>query len=441
MVTEIKITLFCLFLFISQGLYSQNFENGRSEQQLAKEAFAAFSSSNHSKAYPLYNELLSFFPQDPDYNYYMGICQVELNKDIPNAIQRLKIASSKNVNSQVSYYLGRAFHVNYEFNSAIRYYQKYKESVRKEQPIIDRRIQMCKNGQSQVNSHLVLDVASIEEVKYEMVLEYYDMEGVSNRLVKKDKSLLSKYDGSVNDNEEIACVSSNGEYIYFTSSGKKNKQSRDIYRAKRSKNGSWGKWEELDILNSEFSELYPFMSSDGRTLYFSSQGHSSIGGFDIFKSIYNEISDTWSEPENIGFPINSTSNDLLYVNYDSEDKACFVSGRVGESYTLYKLKNNKNITKKAVVDSGSLSSIALFKNVEKEVNESSYKDLAPKLMKKYSLENLPYFNFEIYNELVYHYLSEFKSDESRSLYLSAQNDAFNSDSLKDKGRASSEFRT
>jgi hypothetical protein len=55
------------------------------------------------------------------------------------------------------------------------------------------------------------------------------------------------------------------------------------------------------------------MHPDGKTLYFSSQGHSSMGGFDIFKSVYNEKTKTWSKPENLGYPVNTTDDDVFFV--------------------------------------------------------------------------------------------------------------------------------
>lgn len=79
-------------------------------------------------------------------------------------------------------------------------------------------------------------------------------------------------------------------------------------------NGEWAQPEHLGaVLNSAYNEDYPFLDRDGKTLYFASQGHNSIGGYDIFKSVFNFNTGQWSAPENLGIPLNTPDDDLLYV--------------------------------------------------------------------------------------------------------------------------------
>ncbi|WP_209319787.1 PD40 domain-containing protein [Ancylomarina longa] len=422
-----------IILLISQFSIAQTFSGGKTEQQIEEEAFAFFDAESYQKALPLYQELINVYPQDPEYNYYLGVCEVELNQNVKEAIQHLKIASTKNVNASVPYYLGRAFHMNYQFNSAIRYYRKFREFYKKKSVGIDRLIEMCQNGLPIVNSYYVLDLKKKKVVDRNEFFRYYDLEGFDDRLSKKTKSIKSRYDGT--GDKDVACLANKGQYIYFSSYGKNKKNGRDLYRAKRLRNGGWGEWEPLSALNSTFDEIYPYMSSDGRTLYFCSQGHSSMGGFDIFKSVYNEITDTWTEPQNLGFPINSTSNDLFYATDLNGEYACFASSRENgkNDLTIYKIKISEYPEQKVVLNSNLLADLAVLKpnssnfgaNVvlQNEMEEFIY-------IQKYKKNNFPYFNFPVSDQLDYHYLTDFKSSEARSVFMESKNDQFNSDSLQ-----------
>lgn len=423
--------LFITFFFVQFSI-AQNFTGGKTEQQVEEEAFTFFDSEKYGDALPLYQQLINVYPQDPEYNYYLGVCQVEENNNVKEAIQHLKIASTKNVNVSVPYYLGRAFHMDYQFNSAIRYYRKFRESYKKKSIGIDRLIEMCQNGLPLVNSYYVVDLKKKQDVDRNEFFRHYKLEGFDDRLSKKSKSIKSKYDGS--GDKDVACLANKGQYIYFSSYGKNKKNGRDLYRAKRMKNGGWGDWEALTDLNTVYDEIYPFMSNDGRTLYFCSQGHSSMGGYDIFKSVYNEISDTWGEPQNLGFPINSTSNDVFFATDLSDEYASFVSSRENgkEGVTVYKIKLSEYPEQKVVMNPGLLADIAVLKVGAKKTGSNFSDNSAvtePSYSVKYSYNDFPYFNYPVNNELTYHYLNEFKSSQAKEIFIEAKNDQFNSDSL------------
>ena len=429
---RLRSTLILIALFIAQLSFAQSFSGGKTEQQIEEEAFAFFDSENYKSALPLYQELINVYPQDPEYNYYIGVCQVELNENVPQAIKHLKIASTKNVNASVPYYLGRAFHMNYQFNSAIRYYRKFREYYKKKSTGIDQLIVMCQNGLPLVNSYYVIDVRDKKVVDKHEFFRHYKIEGFDDRLSKKTKSIKSRYDGS--GDRDVACLANKGQYVYFSSYGKNKKNGRDLYRAKRLKNGGWSDWEALTDLNTQFDEVYPFMAADGRTLYFCSQGHTSMGGFDIFKSVYNEITDTWTEPENLGFPINSTSNDVFFATDVNDEFACFASSRENgkDDLTIYKIKLSEYPEQKVVMNMEELPELAVLKEGANTMSKASTINVAAndiKYINKFTSSNLPYFNFRINDEITYHYLTEFKSNEAKNIFMESKNDKFNSDSI------------
>lgn len=129
--------------------------------------------------------------------------------------------------------------------------------------------------------------------------------------------------------ETHACYSPDGNTIYFTTANPKvaTKGGLDICYVTKDANGKWSEPQEIDAINTMYNEESPFIKSDGKTFYFSSQGHTSIGGFDIFKC---EIDGgKFNTPKNVGFPINSTSNDVFIFFTEDGKKAFFDSDRKG----------------------------------------------------------------------------------------------------------------
>ncbi|GAB4187166.1 MAG: hypothetical protein OHK0057_04020 [Thermoflexibacter sp.] len=101
----------------------------------------------------------------------------------------------------------------------------------------------------------------------------------------------------------------------------------DLFLASLRRDGTWGIDKSIDAVNTPYDEVTPFLSNDGKVLYFSSKGHNSIGGYDIFKSEYDSARQTWQKPINMGIPINSVGNDWQFSLYD--ELGFFVSDRVG----------------------------------------------------------------------------------------------------------------
>ncbi|TAH25799.1 MAG: hypothetical protein EAZ07_05920, partial [Cytophagales bacterium] len=103
--------------------------------------------------------------------------------------------------------------------------------------------------------------------------------------------------------------------------------SRDIYSCSKTLNGNWSKPKSLNI-NTEYDEDCPFIHPDGKTLYFCSKGHSSMGGYDVFKST-KTTSGNWSKPENIGYPINTAGDDVYFVLSANGQQALYSSDKEG----------------------------------------------------------------------------------------------------------------
>ncbi len=131
-------------------------------------------------------------------------------------------------------------------------------------------------------------------------------EGKWTKAVALDKEINTRF------NETHASLSPDGNTLYFTSDRRKGFGGTDIYMITRDDEGEWDEAINLGPgINTPFHEETPFISNDGDKLYFSSQGHVSMGGFDIFSSVKN-ADGQWSYPNNLGYPLNTTGDNLFY---------------------------------------------------------------------------------------------------------------------------------
>jgi tetratricopeptide (TPR) repeat protein len=112
--------------------------------------------------------------------------------------------------------------------------------------------------------------------------------------------------------ETWAAVSSDGKTLWFTSGRKGGLGGLDIYYAQKKDDFSWDKAKNAgSVINTQFDEESPYLSLDDQVLFFSSKGHDNMGGFDIFYTIKSGKS--WKEPVNLGYPINTTVDNTGYV--------------------------------------------------------------------------------------------------------------------------------
>ncbi len=130
--------------------------------------------------------------------------------------------------------------------------------------------------------------------------------GKWDKIKKLNTNINSRY------NETHASFANNGKTLYFTSNRIGGYGGLDIYRSDLDSDGDWGPASNLGpVINTSLDEESPFMSDDNQSLYFSSQGHFNMGGYDIFVSTRNDEGEL-ENPLNIGYPVNSTDNDLFY---------------------------------------------------------------------------------------------------------------------------------
>jgi outer membrane protein OmpA-like peptidoglycan-associated protein len=145
--------------------------------------------------------------------------------------------------------------------------------------------------------------------------------------------------------------SSDGKTLYFASKRPGGKGSSDIWKAVLRDDMTWSRPVNLgDSINTPREEMAPFIHPDDQTLYFSSKGHTGMGGFDLYYS-KRDVTGNWKSPKNMGYPINTFADEITLVVNASGDVAYISSGKSGGkgkqdiyAFKLYKEAQAERVT-------------------------------------------------------------------------------------------------
>lgn len=161
---------------------------------------------------------------------------------------------------------------------------------------------------------------------------YRDDNGVGNiyesKLVGETWTEPRILGGGINTNnwETHLAMTVDEQTAYFVSNRPGGLGGRDIYRVRKLPTGEWSAAQNIgDVINTPYDEDAVFITPDGKTMYFSSEGHNSMGGFDVFSSELNEETNEWGAPRNIGYPINTTDDDVFFVTSADGRRAYYSS--------------------------------------------------------------------------------------------------------------------
>ncbi len=181
-------------------------------------------------------------------------------------------------------------------------------------------------------------------------------------LVGKEWSAPQKLDDNIDSPkwETSACFSPDGSMIYIASNREGGFGGRDLWTSKKLPNGHWSKCQNMGpAINTRYDEDAPALQANGKLLYFSSNGHETMGGFDVFSTEQDE-NGNWSAIKNVGHPVNSTDDDIFFMPTADNKHAYFSSyrhlGGFGEK-DIYKITFPENEEANLTVFTGKISSI------------------------------------------------------------------------------------
>jgi hypothetical protein len=327
-----------LTLILLLGFYTAEAQIDRAK--IAKEADRFFQAENYSAAQPLYNQLLTLSLKDHDLNYKFGTCLLYTSHSKSSGLTRLEYAvESPSISNEAWYYLGHANHLNYKFSVAIDCFDRYIAEASKDDPFIKRAItsiEQCKNAQKLLKNITKLQIIAKRKMKTDHFFRLYNMDNIGGVIIPVTDELLSKLDKKNNHFPIVHIPPWPKKSIYFSSYGQKGTNGLDLYKIDRLENGDFSEPQILPMtLNTSLDERYPFLSPNGKWLYFSSQGHNSMGGYDVFRCSYNVKTDEYGPPTNMDFPINSPGNDILYVHDSLYHRQYFTTDRASKFGEVY----------------------------------------------------------------------------------------------------------
>jgi len=418
-------------------------------------------SKNYTEAIPQIKTLLFTYPDDPEFNFMLGVCYFHTAKDIVTAIDQLekavKITKRKKLLIEIRYYLGRSYRINSMFEKAIDNFNALRSmlSARNDrmQAKVDLLIESSKYAKKMCANPVSINITSLGKIInssaddhspcisaderylvftsrrkgeydekstdghyyediYASSFDGYDWvtptkidafsspghdasvsisaDGRTMLIFRSEKGNKKssggdiyisyrmgnkwtepeKLGGKINSKsrETHAAISPDGKTLYFSSDRPGGLGGLDIYYARKNAFGKWSNVKNIGKkINTKYDEQCPYMHIDGHSLYFSSNGHTTIGGLDIFVSTKDDKK--WTEPKNLGYPINSLRDDVFFVPTADGKRAYFASARKGGQggLDLYMMNINNVRARKLFVIRGAIG------DAEKDLSFGEYK--------------------------------------------------------------------
>jgi outer membrane protein OmpA-like peptidoglycan-associated protein/tetratricopeptide (TPR) repeat protein len=425
-----KSTIILIALFISGMAFSQNvpfekdyFKENKDGLKEAKDNIKEgdelflMGPGHYKNAIDFFVKANDFNPNNAELNYKLGVCylsSIEKYKALPFLEKAFKL--DPNVNPELDFYLGRAYHLEMKFDDAITAYSRFqKVASQNPDPFVledtKLRITQCYNGKKIVEEPIRVFIDNLGDNINTKFNEYGAVVSADESVIvytaRRPNSTGGKIDPGLNENfediylatknedgtwapsknlgesvntdnhdansgisadgqkfliylgksnngdlfesklegdvwskpeslgknintkdyhESSACYSPDGKSIYFVTDKPGGKGNHDIYISHLDEKGNWGEATNLGgMINTPYNEEGVFMHPDGKTLYFSSEGHTSMGGYDIFKSVFDEKTKVWGKPINLGYPVNTPGDDVFFVTSASGRRGYYTS--------------------------------------------------------------------------------------------------------------------
>jgi hypothetical protein len=188
----------------------------------------------------------------------------------------------------------------------------------------------------------------------------YFKEGEWSKIKKLGPNINTKYW------ESHADISANGQKLYFTSNREGGYGELDIYVSQRNPDGTWGEPQNLgSSINSQWREDTPHLTEDGEKIFFSSEGHHNMGGFDMF--VAQKTPNGWSTPNNLGYPLNTPDDDKFLMPLNKGEIAYHAkfNKNIPGKKDIYKY----NIGKSGAIDFIKVEGIVTYKSPEDKTQE------------------------------------------------------------------------
>ncbi len=316
----------CKYLFLLLILLTVNASFSQSISQLQKKADESFKKKDYNAALIDFRQLLAQNPTSMDFNYKYGVC-VFYSDNRKNAKRYFDfVLRQPDFPSETYYFVAKLSHFEYKFTNAMLYYQKYLDNTPEKLRGYDVKTELdqCANGKTLLKSPKALRLINAVEVAIPKFYMNYQLESRTGGFFT-DEALQTKMDKKFNHLPMYYFLRGDSLKFFASYGATTNK---DIYFVRKLGADMWSPAIKLDDqVNSLLDEDFPFYDQKNGMLFFSSRGHNSIGGYDLFKSKFDPSNNKADNTSNLDFPYSSAADDFLFVPEIDQKKACFSSNR------------------------------------------------------------------------------------------------------------------
>ena len=404
---KIKLTAIALLMFSA----------GAGAQTLSQ-AQKWFTQGEFEKAKPVFQKLVKQAPSNANYNFWYGACCYETGEMEEGLPYLEKSAARKVINAYL--YVSKAYYDMYRFDDAIENLEEHiywLEKKKRDTAEAEELMTKYRKGERMIRSVENIVVIDSFVVDKQNFLDAY-------KLSEQAGTLTMTNDTATNiDDMSIEFVNEMGDKKLLS---EKDEEGISKLYASMKLIDSWSRPQKLKGINEDMAELnFPFMDSDGTTLYFAAKGDDSMGGYDIFITRTDSEENSYFKPDNIGYPFNSAFNDYMYAIDDYNELGWFASDRYqpeGKVCVYVFVPNESKTTYDYdVMDAGKMISLAKLDNIALTQTDNNIVAKARQRLAKmmYASENKHKktdFTFIVNDNRIYTSPDDFRKPKAKELF-------------------------
>lgn len=400
--------------------------------QTLNEAKELYKQGKFAKVLPVFESEYHAKPADPSLNQWYGVCLFETGGNMKKAEECILFASTKGIQDSF-FYLGQIYMRQFRIEEADAAFEKYhalltkkggkkkKEEIEREEAALARL-----NKERDVLSRLKRMVFNTEDIQIIDSLVVDKSSFLSAYKMSLSSGKLDYFNSVFNSNKPVEST------VYFNEKGTK------IYYAQPDSSSTYSLFSMEKLLDKYENEKklsannfglagnlnYPYLMSDGVTIYFAAEDQETLGGYDLFVSRYNLNNDTYLSPERLNMPFNSPDNDYMLVVDDEKGVGWFASDRFQpqDKVCVYTFIPNATVKIVNSEDERYMVSRAQIHAIKDSwIEGKDYTKLIATARKNAVVEEAPVrdFEFVINDNYTYYAWHEFKSEAARNTHFKA----------------------
>lgn len=410
--TKLNIKLAAIVLsMISTGISAQSLS----------QAQKWFTQGQFEKAKPVFKKLVRQSPSNASYNFWYGACCYETGEMKEGLPYLEKSAARKVINAYL--YVSKAYYDMYRYEDAIENLEKHIYWLKEKDRSIEQAEELMKKYRKgerlirNVEDIIVIDSFVVDKPNF---LDAYKLEKQAGSIdiVNDDKNdIMTEFVNEMGDKKILSAKDEDGNKKLYASVKLIDK---------------WSKPQRLRGINDEMTDLnFPFLASDGTTLYFSAKGDDSLGGYDLYITRADSEENSYFKPDNLGYPFNSVYNDYMLAIDEFNKLGWFASDRFQPEDKVCIYVFIPNVTKHTYnydeTDPAKMISLAKLDNIAITQYDKAKTEKAKQKLEKLTLEKRQRnkekkdFMFIVNDNRIYTSINNFRKPESKKLYQEMNN--------------------